>query len=138
MGIPGGILIDSRGPRWGVLVGLIGLAVGYFSLHSAYEAGSGEGAMALPWLCFFSLLTGIASCTAFSAALKVAATNWPNHRGTATGIPLSAFGLSAFFWTTLSGIVFGDDTSGYLMLVAGGTTSLVAVGMVFLLSLIHI
>lgn len=130
MGIPGGLLIDSRGPRWGVLVGLIGLGVGYFSLHSAYDQGAGS--MSIPALCFFSLLTGIASCTAFSAALKVAAMNWPNHRGTATGIPLSAFGLSAFFWTTLSAFLFPDDTSAYLFLVAVGTTSLVAVGMIFL------
>lgn len=130
MGIPGGILIDTKGPRWGVLVGLIGLAVGYFSLHSAYEQGAGS--FGLPALCFFTLLTGIASCTAFSAALKVAAMNWPNHRGTATGIPLSAFGLSAFFWTTFSAFVFADDTSGYLLLVAVGTTSLVFLGMIFL------
>lgn len=130
MGIPGGIIIDSRGPRWGVMIGLIGLAVGYFSLHSAYDQGAGS--MSIPMLCFFSLLTGIASCTAFSAALKVAAMNWPNHRGTATGIPLSAFGLSAFFWTTLSAFVFPDDTSGYLLLVAIGTTFLVLLGMIFL------
>lgn len=130
MGIPGGILIDTKGPRWGVLVGLLGLAIGYFSLHSAFELG--EGSYSLPMLCFFTLLTGIASCTAFSAALKVAAMNWPNHRGTATGIPLSAFGLSAFFWTSLSAFLFPDDTSGYLLLVAIGTTCLVFVGMIFL------
>lgn len=130
MGIPGGILIDSKGPRWGVLVGVIGLAVGYFPLHSAYDQGAGS--MSVPALCFFSLMTGIASCTAFSAALKVAAMNWPNHRGTATGIPLSAFGLSAFFWTTLSAFLFPDDTSGYLLLLAVGATGLVIFGMIFL------
>ena len=130
MGIPGGILIDSKGPRWGVFVGVVGLAVGYFPLHSAYDQGAGS--MSIGALCFFSLMTGIASCTAFSAALKVCATNWPQHRGTATAFPLSAFGLSAFFWTTLSAFVFPDDTSGYLLLLAIGATALVLVGMVFL------
>lgn len=130
MGIPGGILIDSKGPRWGVLVGVIGLAVGYFPLHSAYDAG--PGSMSVLALCFFSLMTGIASCTAFSAALKVCAMNWPRHRGTATAFPLSAFGLSAFFWTTLSAFLFPDDTSGYLLLLSIGATTLVFVGMIFL------
>lgn len=130
MGIPGGILIDSKGPRWGVFVGVIGLAVGYFPLHMAYDKGAGS--MSVPMLCFFSLMTGIASCTAFSAALKVCAMNWPNHRGTATGLPLSAFGLSAFFWTTLSSFVFPDDTSSYLLLLAIGASGLVFLGMLFL------
>ncbi|KAK3691873.1 hypothetical protein LTR37_018366 [Vermiconidia calcicola] len=130
MGIPGGILIDSKGPRWGVFVGVIGLAVGYFPLHMAYDKGAGS--MSVPMLCFFSLMTGIASCTAFSAALKVCAMNWPKHRGTATGLPLSAFGLSAFFWTTLSSFVFPDDTSSYLLLLALGASGLVFLGMLFL------
>ena len=130
MGIPGGILIDAKGPRWGVCVGVVGLAVGYFPLHSAYDQG--PGSMSIFALCFFSLMTGIASCTAFSAALKVCAMNWPQHRGTATAFPLSAFGLSAFFWTTLSAFVFPDDTSGYLFLLALGATTLVLVGMIFL------
>lgn len=33
MGIPAGILIDTRGPRMGVLVGAIALAAGYFPIH---------------------------------------------------------------------------------------------------------
>jgi MFS family permease len=130
VGIPGGILIDSKGPRWGVFVGVLGLAVGYFPLHRAYDQG--PGSMSTAALCFFSLLTGVASGTAFSAALKVCATNWPQHRGTATAFPLSAFGLSAFFWTSLSAFLYPNSTSGYLFLLALGATSLVFVGMVFL------
>ena len=130
VGIPGGILIDKKGPRWGVFIGVIGLSVGYFPLHSAYDQG--PGSMSTAALCFFSLMTGIASGTAFSAALKVCATNWPNHRGTATAFPLSAFGLSAFFWTSLSAFLFPNDTSGYLFLLALGATALVFIGMIFL------
>lgn len=130
VGIPGGMLIDSKGPRWGVFVGVIGLSVGYFGLHSAYDQGA--GGMGTLAMCFFSLMTGVASGTAFSAALKVCATNWPNHRGTATAFPLSAFGLSAFFWTTLSAFLFPNNTSNYLLLLALGATSLVFIGMIFL------
>ena len=130
VGIPGGLIIDGFGPRWGVAIGVVGLAVGYSGLHSAYDQGAGS--MGVPVLCFFSLMTGIASCTAFSAALKVCATNWPNHRGTATAFPLSAFGLSAFFWTTLSALFFPDDTSAYLFLLSIAATALVFLGLIFL------
>ncbi|KAI7314978.1 putative MFS transporter [Hortaea werneckii] len=130
MGIPGGILIDSRGPRWGVCAGLIALACGYFPLRSAYVA-AGEG-YSTTSLCFFALMSGIGSCTAFSAALKVSASNWPNHRGTATAFPLSAFGLSAFFYTAMSGYFFPNDTSGLLLLLAVGTVGMIFIGMFFL------
>ncbi|KAK0919590.1 hypothetical protein LTR91_002445 [Friedmanniomyces endolithicus] len=130
MGIPGGYLIDRRGPRWGVFAGVLALACGYFPLRAAYLAG--PGGYGMPWLCLMGLMTGMGSCTAFSAAIKVCATNWPRHRGTATAFPLSAFGLSAFFYTTVSVLVFPDDTAGYLLLLACGTTVMVFVSMFFL------
>lgn len=130
MGLPGGLLIDTRGPRWGVLIGCIALAVGYFSLRGAYILG--PGGVGVGWLCLYGLLTGVGSATGFTASLKVCALNWPRHRGTATAFPLSAFGLSAFFWTTAAAVVFPDDTAGYLLLLACGTSVLVFVGMVFL------
>lgn len=144
MGIPGGILIDKMGPRYGVMAGCVALACGYFPLRAAYvngPAGGVDGAgdwfhPGVPALCFFALLTGMGSCTAFSAAIKVSATNWPQHRGTATAFPLSAFGLSAFFYTMVAGLAFPDDTAGYLLLLACGTTLMVFVGM-FFLQIVH-
>nr|POE61070.1 putative membrane protein [Quercus suber] len=132
MGIPGGFLIDRRGPRWGVVAGVIALACGYFPLRSAYVYGAREDRWGVGWLCLFGLLTGVGSCTAFSAALKVSATNWPRHRGTATAFPLSAFGLSAFFYTAVAGVVFPHDIGAYLFLLACGTTIMVFTGMFFL------
>lgn len=130
VGIPAGLLIDHRGPRWGVLLGCTALAVGYFPLRSAYIQGPGSYSVGM--LCFLLFLTGVGSNSAFSAALKVCATNWPQHRGTATAFPLSAFGLSALFFTTVSGIAFPDSTGDYLLLLAVGTFCLVFVGMIFL------
>ncbi|KAK5734152.1 hypothetical protein LTR17_009135 [Elasticomyces elasticus] len=127
MGIPGGILIDTRGPRWGVAAGVLSLALGYFPLRAAYVAG--PGVYSMPVLCLMGLMTGMGSCTAFSAAIKVSASNFPRHRGTATAFPLSAFGLSAFFYTSVSALAFPDDTAGYLGLLAWGTTSMVFVGL---------
>ncbi|GAB7358981.1 hypothetical protein MBLNU230_g5055t1 [Neophaeotheca triangularis] len=130
IGIPSGLLIDNKGPRWGVLLGIVLLACGYFPLRSAYLEGPGSYSVSM--LSFLLFLTGVGSCSAFSAALKVSATNWPQHRGTATAFPLSAFGLSALFFTTVSGFAFPDSTGDYLLLLAVGTTCLVSVGMIFL------
>ncbi|QIX01352.1 hypothetical protein AMS68_006869 [Peltaster fructicola] len=129
VGIPAGALIDARGPRYGALLGAICLAAGYFPLRNAYDA-AGEGYnMAL--YCLFSFFTGVGSCSAFSSAIKVSATNFPSHRGTATAFPLSCFGLSALLFTTISAVVL-DDTSGLLLLLGIGTVSAVLVSTIFL------
>ena len=99
-------------------------------------------------LFFLSFLTGVGSCAAFQAALKtckssfspafvgmlttLAALNWPHHRGSATAFPLAAFGLSAFFYTLLSGLAFPGKTSSLLLLLSIGTSCLVLVSIPFL------
>lgn len=88
--------------------------------------------MGVAALCFFSFLTGMGSCSAFSGAIKVSATNWPHHRGSATAFPLSGFGLSAFAFTLISTFAFPDNTSRYLLMLAIGTFGMVFVGMLFL------
>ncbi|KAJ9666862.1 hypothetical protein H2201_002996 [Coniosporium apollinis] len=129
-GIPAGLLIDKRGPRPAILLGAIALGAGYFPLKKAYDDGARS--MNIPLLCFLSFLTGAGSCAAFSASLKISALNWPHHRGTATAFPLSAFGLSAFFFTTLSGFVFPDNISGFLLLLSLGSFCLAFVPLIFI------
>ena len=125
-----GIVIDTRGPRWGVMIGAVALACGYFPLYSAYDKGPGS----LPFgvLCLASLLTGMGSCSAFAGAIKTCATNWPQHRGTATAFPLSGFGLSAFAFTMIGGFAFPNDAGDLLLLLAAGTFCMVFLGMFFL------
>lgn len=53
--------------------------------------------------------------------IDIAASNFPSHRGSATAFPLAAFGLSAFFFSTLSAMAFKDNTSHFLLLLAVGT-----------------
>jgi len=84
-GVPVGILVDSRSPRWGIFLGAIALFCGYFPLHRgkqyqiiakpgmltmflAYDYG--PGSMSVAVLSFFSFLTGVGSCTCFTAAIK--------------------------------------------------------------------
>lgn len=61
-----------------------------------------------------------------------AALNWPDHRGSATAFPLSAFGLSAFFFSTVSNVAFPDNTSDLLLLLALLTVGLCILGTFFL------
>ncbi|KAI9671685.1 MAG: hypothetical protein M1831_003213 [Alyxoria varia] len=131
MGIPAGILIDRKTPRWGVTFGAIALACGYFPIYRAYLGGP-ESGFPTAVLNFCAFLTGLGSCTSFSAAIKTSTFNWPEHRGTATAFPLSGFGLSAFFFATLANVAFGDDLSKFLLLLSLGTLCLNAVALPFI------
>lgn len=122
-GIPVGLLVDGRGPRPSILIGGLCLGLGYFPLKAAYDAGA--GATNIFFLCLFSFMTGTGSSAAFTASIKVAALNWPHNRGTATGLPLAAYGISALCFTMLSYFAFPDDTSDYLLMLGIGTVVLV-------------
>ncbi|QPH10021.1 hypothetical protein C2857_001151 [Epichloe festucae Fl1] len=128
LGIPVGIFVDHRGPRPFVLIGAVLLAVGYFPLHMAYDSASGS----IVALCFFSFLSGLGSCLSFAAAVKTSALNWPSHRGTATAFPLAAFGLSAFFFSSIGALLFPGDPSAFLKLLSCGTFGLTFAGFFFL------
>ena len=128
LGVPVGIVLDHRGPRPFVLIGAMLLVAGYFPLHRAYASASGSVAA----LCFFSFLSGLGSCMAFAAAVKTSALNWPHHRGTATAFPLAAFGLSAFFFSSLGAILFPGDPSAFLELLSWGTSGLTLAAFFFL------
>ncbi|XRM38954.1 hypothetical protein ABZX51_002340 [Aspergillus tubingensis] len=129
-GIPLGLLTDARGPRLTTFLGAITLGIGYYPIYLAYIKG--PGSMAIIFLSFFAFLTGFGSCSAFSASIKTSASNFPDHRGTATAFPLAAFGLSAFFWSTVSSVLFKDDTGRFLLLLALGTCALNLVSIPFL------
>ncbi|KAJ2969805.1 hypothetical protein NUW58_g9889 [Xylaria curta] len=133
MGVPIGMFIDSRGPRPAVLAGSLLLGLGYLPLQRAYDAGQGS----VPWLSFASFLTGLGGCMAFNAAVKTSALNWPHHRGTATAFPVAAFGLSAFFFSLVSSILFPGSPGRFLFLLSVGTFSMIFIGFFFLRVLPH-
>ena len=141
------MMVDARGPRWGVALGVVLFAAGYFPLQRAYLAGPGS-APGVPVLCLFSFFTGAGSASAFTASIKTggeyidwhtesllnisAALNYPLSRGTATAFPLAAFGLSAFIFSTIGMFGLRDDTSKLLLLLAAGTVALPTASFVFL------
>jgi MFS family permease len=129
-GIPTGMMVDSKGPRWGVALGAVLFAAGYYPIAQAYEAG--PGAYNVGTLCVFSFFSGAGSASAFTAAIKTAALNYPENRGTATAFPLAAFGLSAFFFSVISTLAFADNTYAFLLLLASGTVALPVLSFPFL------
>ncbi|KIW58603.1 hypothetical protein, variant 2 [Exophiala xenobiotica] len=128
-GIPSGIMVDAKGPRWGIALGIILFAVGYYPIAQAYEAGPGSYSVGL--ICLFSFFTGAGSCTAFTASIKAAALNFPESRGTATAFPLAAFGLSAMFFAAIA-LLLPSGTYNFLILLATGTVVLPLISFPFL------
>ncbi|KAF8423119.1 major facilitator superfamily domain-containing protein [Tirmania nivea] len=129
-GIPAGMLVDSKGPRPAIMIGAVSLFVGYYPIYLAFV--SGKGSMSVAALCFFAGISGMGSCCAFNASMKAAVLNFPSHRGTASALPLSAFGLSAFFFSLLSSTLFPGDTASFLLLLAIATSSIVFISFFFL------
>ncbi|KAK6525758.1 hypothetical protein TWF281_010803 [Arthrobotrys megalospora] len=128
-GIPAGMLVDRKGPRLAILIGAFSLFAGYYPIYRVFDASVNIG---VGWLAIFSAFTGIGSCFAFSASIKVAALNFPKSRGTATALPLAAFGLSAFFFSTLSSWLFPGNTSSFLLLLSTATASIVFAAFFFI------
>ncbi|ESZ95718.1 hypothetical protein SBOR_3896 [Sclerotinia borealis F-4128] len=132
-GIPIGLLVDGKGPRPAVILGMLLLAAGYFPLYQAYVRGSGW----LPLLCLYSFFTGLGGCAAFAASIKTSALNWPHNRGTATAFPLATFGLSAFFFSAFTAFTFPGDAGHFLLVLACGTSGTVFLGFFFLRVIPH-
>lgn len=104
---------------------------GYVSLHSSPVL------VVVPHLLEQSRLVCPILQTSHLRSLRIAAVNWPHHRGTATSFPLAAFGLGAFFFTTISVIAFPDNTSQLLILLSAGTFGLDLASIYFVRLLPH-
>lgn len=55
-----------------------------------------------------------------------------SQRGTAIGIVVAGYGLSAFVYATISGYISGDDTAAFLLILAVGTFSSLLGSSIFL------
>ncbi|KUJ24444.1 MFS general substrate transporter [Mollisia scopiformis] len=128
--IPIGLFIDSTGARLAAMIGGVTIAIGYNLIYSAYMQGPEFMGFWMIWCMYF--LTGIGSFSTFSAAIKITALNWPHRTGAATSLPLSAFGLSAFVFTTLS-MLFQTSRSQILLFIAVGAPFLILVSSPFFL-----
>ena len=97
LGGVGGWIADRFGPTLPCCIGTVLLLLGYSVVYLCYV----HAVRNVPLLGISLMLAGFGSTCTYSAAIKVAAVNFPGHRGTATSIPMSAFGLSAFLFSTV-------------------------------------
>jgi len=129
-GIPLGMLVDRKGPRIAGWIGGIMMGMSYYVLWAAYS--DQPQTYSTMTLCIAGLMTGLGSSSGSVAAIKTCATNWPHHRGAATALPLGAFGLSAFAYTSISGLIFPNDAGHLLWFLTVGTFTTVMIGTMFL------
>lgn len=127
-----GTWVDQHGPRLALCLAACLVAIGYGglsyfapgSLHQDNGASSLQDSpssvsatFVVPLL--FALSTGVANSGALAASMNAQAKSWGgNRRGTATGIVLAGFGLSAAFYSTISSTFFADDPRNYLRCIA--------------------
>jgi hypothetical protein len=115
-----GYCVDRFGLLIPCIMGTTGLGLGYSYVYFAYY----NSWSFVPAIAFALVLSGFGSTLTYAACIKAAALNFPHARGAATSVPMSAFGLSAFVFSTLAGVVYPGDTSGFLKILWLLTTGL--------------
>lgn len=100
-------------------------------LSRAYKNEWDEVPVAL--LAVFMLMTGLGNSAGNNSAINVQAKSWGgSRRGTAMATVLSAFGLSAMVYSTISHVFFAGNTTGYLDMLAFGSCASFLVGLAML------
>ncbi|KAH0832921.1 major facilitator superfamily domain-containing protein [Lanmaoa asiatica] len=133
-GLVWGRIIDSKGPRIPFISAAICLLVGYLGIKQMYDDGIGNDAtvstLHLVLLVVCSFMTGSGGSAGAGAAINMTAKSFPSSaRATTTGLVLSGFGLSAFWFSLLAHTLFPGDTSAFLLILALGTTIPMLIGL---------
>nr|GAT50695.1 predicted protein [Mycena chlorophos] len=131
-----GRIVDTRGPRIPIALAFFFLFGGYTGIRHFYDAGVPAGTtistFGLGLLIACSFMTGAGGNAAFTGAVNSTAKTFPDRaRATTTGIVLSGFGLSAFFFSTLAHLFFPGDTSSFLLVLSAGTAFTTIIGFFF-------
>ncbi|KAI3610638.1 mfs transporter [Moniliophthora roreri] len=130
-----GKIVDSHGPKAPLLSAFVLHLVGYSGIRAIYDRGLPEGTKSLSHLMIFllvlcSFMTGVGGNAGMCSGINTTARSFPDHvRGSTTGLVISGFGLSAFFFSTLAHIVAPGNTSSFLLLLALGTSLPMLVGL---------
>ncbi|GAA5949666.1 hypothetical protein JCM3765_002746 [Sporobolomyces pararoseus] len=132
-----GILVDRRGPRSMLAFAATVLFFGYLGIKMLYDGGR-EGLydrVGIWGLALCQLMTGIGGSAALASAVKATSQSFSKaRRGAAMATVLSCFGLSAFFYSSLSHanlVSTSDPTSGFLLLLALGCGFSMLLGAIF-------
>ncbi|KAJ7600744.1 major facilitator superfamily domain-containing protein [Mycena floridula] len=130
-----GRIVDSRGPRSLFVGSFILLLAGYSGIMSFYQIGLPTPTSTLPGVRFAllvlcSFMTGSGGNAGLTAAINSTAKSFPDRaRATTTGLVLSGFGLSAFFFSTIAHTAFPGNTSSFLAVLALGTACPMILGL---------
>ncbi|KAK4051360.1 hypothetical protein OIV83_002844 [Microbotryomycetes sp. JL201] len=128
-----GRVVDHDGPRRMLLLATVLLFSGYFALRTLYLAGESRSHV-VTLVAFAELLTGIGSTAGLSATGNTIAKSFKKTRATALSLVLSAFGLSAFFYSTIRRALLAkssEPTAALLLTLAVGTALSMLVGVFF-------
>lgn len=125
-----GRVVDSKGPRIPLISAFACLLIGYLGIRHIYDDGAGT-VISLVILIACSFMTGLAGNAGLAVAMNTTAKSFPEtSRGTTTGLVLSGFGLSAFFFATIASVAFPGDTSALLLVLGLGTAIPMLLGLV--------
>ncbi|KAF8959541.1 MFS general substrate transporter [Flammula alnicola] len=123
-----GKIVDSRGPRILLACAFVFLLGGYSGIRYLYDAGLLDGIVSLSTigvgiLVMFSFMTGAGGNAGLVSSVNATAKTFPDKaRASTTGLVISGFGLSAFFFSSISHILFAGNTSAFLLILALGTS----------------
>jgi MFS family permease len=147
-----GRIVDAKGPRYVFVAACLLLLVGYSVIRFIYDRGaqpSGSiSTFTFGLLVFSSFMTGVGGSGGLTSSINATVKSFPERavsqnvflifvlvfivyniqRATTTGIVLSGFGLSAFFFSALSHTIFRGNTSSFLLLLALGTSFPMIIG----------
>lgn len=117
-----GKLVDSRGPKIGLLCAFVLLLSGYLGIKVLYDTGVAADGPVFAALILSALATGAGGNAGNTSGVNAVAKSFPDRaRASATGLVLSGFGLSAFLFSTAARVLFPGDTTSFLTLLALGT-----------------
>lgn len=119
LGMVAGMIVDTN-PKLSSLVGSLCQLLAYVLLYVCYNHAISN----IFFLILALISLGFGSVCAFYGAMKVCTVNFPNHRGTAGACPVSLYGLSGLFFSTLCTHLFGNNMSNvflFLLIVCPST-----------------
>ena len=150
-----GRIVDSQGPRILFVLSFALLLGGYSGIKYLYDTGLPSGTSTLPSLSLYILvlckfLTGCGGFGGLTSSLNSTVKSFPSEevsnkhqsiiivcfnvvnlssqRASVTSLVVAGFGLSAFFFTTLSSTLLRSTTSTFLLVLAMGTSCLMLLG----------
>ncbi|KAH9180068.1 MFS general substrate transporter [Lactarius sanguifluus] len=131
-----GRLGDTRGPRPLLVGAFVFLLTGYLGIRGLFDAGLGNASelsqLRFVLLVMCSFFTGVGGNAGMLSAISATANSFPDYfRAIVLGVVMSAFGLSAFFFSSISHALFPGNASDFLLVLGLGTALPMVLGFFF-------